>query len=80
MSQSCDLANRKLDLVLVCPFITLNESEEMNELFKSRRGKEALRQGNLPGYHLLNKCEIEGFNTDFAGIISRILETIRKES
>ena len=32
---------------------------------KSKKGKEALRRGNVPGYHLLNKCEIDGFETDY---------------
>jgi hypothetical protein len=27
--------------------------------------KESLRRGYLPGYHLLNKCEIDGFQTDY---------------
>jgi hypothetical protein len=65
MSQSCDLVQRKLDLVLVCPVWSLNEFEKKSDFFKSKKGKEALRQGNVPGYHLLNKCEIDGFQTDY---------------
>ena len=64
-SQSCDLVQRKLDLVLVCPIWPLSEFEKRSDFFKSREGKEALRRGNVPGYHLLNKCEIEGFKTDY---------------
>lgn len=65
MSQSCDLIQRKLDLVLVCPVWPLSEFEERSDFFKSKKGKEALRRGNIPGYHLLNKCEIDGFETDY---------------
>jgi hypothetical protein len=65
MSQSCDLVQRKLDLVLVCPVWPLNEFEKKSDFFKSKEGKEALRRGNVPGYHLLNKCEIDGFQTDY---------------
>jgi hypothetical protein len=65
MSQSCDLVQGKLELVLVCPVWPLSEFEERSDFFKSRKGKEALRRGNVPGYHLLNKCEIEGFETDY---------------
>jgi hypothetical protein len=65
MSQSCDLVQRKLDLVLVCPVWSLNEFEKKSDFFKSKKGKEVLRQGNVPGYHLLNKCEIDGFQTDY---------------
>lgn len=65
MSQSCDLAHGKLDLVLVCPVWPLSEFEKINDFFKSKKGKEALRRSNVPGYHLLNKCEIEGFESDY---------------
>ncbi len=35
--------------------------------FQSRNisSVEAIRRGNYPGYHMLNKCEIEGFHDDF---------------
>jgi len=65
MSQSCDLSQRKIDLVLVCPVWEFSEFEKRNDFFKSTRGREALRQGNVPGYHLLNKCDIEGYERDF---------------
>jgi len=65
MSQSCDLVQRKLDLVLVCPVWPLSEFENRSDFFRSRRGKEALRQGNVPGYHLLNKSDIKGFETEY---------------
>jgi len=55
MSQTCDLVQRKLDLVLVCPIWHLSEFENRSDFFKSRTGKEALRRGNAPGHHLLNK-------------------------
>lgn len=65
MSQSCDLVQAKIELVLVCPVWPLNLIESKSEFFKSKKGKEQLRQGNVPGYHLLNKCEKEGFIQDF---------------
>lgn len=65
MSQSCDLEEKKLDLVLVCPVWPLTEFEKTSDFFKSRKGKEALRQGNVPGYHLLNRCEMDGFKKDY---------------
>jgi hypothetical protein len=65
MSQSCDLAHHKLDNVLVSPIWPISEMGSENDFFKSRKGKESLRQGNLSGYHLLNRCELEGFETDF---------------
>jgi hypothetical protein len=64
MSQSCDLVQDKIDLVLVCPVWPLTEFGEKNTYYRGTEGKEALRRGYLPGYHLLNKCEINGFETE----------------
>ena len=61
MSQSCDLIYENVDLVLVCPVRFLTELEEESDFYRSKKGKEALKQGYSPGYHLLNKCEIDGF-------------------
>jgi hypothetical protein len=65
MSQSCDLKYSKVNLVLVCPIWPLNEFAKDNDYYNSSKGKEALRRGYTPGYHLLNKCDIEGFETDY---------------
>ena len=60
MSQSCDLVNEKLSIVLVCPYIPLETFVE--ELVAQGQNKKTqsktidnLRKGLLPGYHLLNK-------------------------
>jgi len=65
LSQSCDLDKKKVDLVLVCPFSSLTEFGDKDAFFKDNKGKDALRRGYFPSYHLLNKCEIGGFETDF---------------
>lgn len=65
MSQSCDLAQKKLDLVLVCPVWQLTEFGKQNSYYQGKDGKEALRRDYLPGYHLLNKCKISEFETDY---------------
>ena len=68
MSQSCDLVQRKLSLVLVCPYWQLSELEKVDNSYSSNTRKEALRRGNLPGLHLLNRCEIESFETDYIAV------------
>ena len=78
MSQSCDLKNKKISLVLLCPVWPL-ENLEVNNYYKSSKGKEELRKGNAPGYHLLNKCELKGYSTgyqvvDFRNIYSVSLD------
>jgi hypothetical protein len=66
MSQSCDLENRKVDIVLVCPVWSLSEFGMQNGYYGSTKGKEELRKGYSTGYHLLNSCELEGFNKDYS--------------
>jgi hypothetical protein len=64
MSQSCDLQNGKLSLVLVCPFWSMEAIEQNNPWLKSRKGKERLRMGNQPNYHLLNKPSVKDMVID----------------
>lgn len=61
MSQSCDLEQGKISLILVCPYYSLAETRFSN----NNKDKEKLRKGSFFGYHLLKKCELEGFETDF---------------
>jgi len=65
MSQSCDLAQKNLDLVLVCPVWPLSEVEREKPDYGKPKMKEKLKRGYLPGYHLLNRCSIEKFQTDY---------------
>jgi hypothetical protein len=43
MSQSCDLVQGKLDLVLVCPIWPLSKFEKTSEYYKSKIKKEKRR-------------------------------------
>jgi hypothetical protein len=67
VSQSCDLENNKVEIVLVCPYYSLEYFfENLKESDRTGRGREkkldALRQGHLPAYHLLNRDEQSGLN------------------
>ncbi len=53
LSQSCDLANDKLEILQVCPVFPLERLAAEIDFFRSKRGREELRRGSLPGYHLL---------------------------
>ncbi len=65
LSQSCDLANDKLEIVQVCPIFRLDELGTKVERFRNQRGREDLRRGYFPGFHLLNRCELPGRESDF---------------
>ncbi|NLY01065.1 MAG: hypothetical protein GXY83_33660 [Rhodopirellula sp.] len=65
LSQSCDLAHEKLEIVQVCPVWPLDQLAEQTQYFRSKRGREELRRGNLPGYQLLNRCELPRHESDY---------------
>ena len=73
VSHSCDLANDKLEVVQVCPYWTLDEIATRVEFLKGRRGREELRRGNLPGFHLLNCCMLPGLESDYLAVDFRLL-------
>ena len=62
LSQSCDLANKNIDIVLVCPYYSLKTfiqslpAEQTSSKKTVIRTIDNLRKGFLPGYHLLNKA------------------------
>lgn len=60
LSQTCDLINNKIEIVLVCPYYNLKEFiDNTPENQKSKKAIDKnidnLKKGHLPGYHLLNK-------------------------
>lgn len=63
LSQSCDLVNRKLQSVLVCPFWPIEQLPDLthDEKLKSeakrlRSISNSIRQGYLPRFHMLQAC------------------------
>lgn len=57
MTQSCDLENDKVNIVLVCPYYTWSEFIKDDPSVQSQKGKEKLwdnlKKGAEPAYHLL---------------------------
>jgi len=68
MSQSCDIENGKVDIVLVCPYYNMEDFLERHPTSKdgSKGGRskvmENLIQGNYPSYHILQKAESMNLN------------------
>jgi len=66
MSQACDIEHEKVETIVLCPVWPFKEVSD--HFLRSTDGKEALRKGNLPAYHLLNKDEdlgVEYMMVDF---------------
>lgn len=66
LSQSCDLLNRKnLPLsVLVCPVFGLEDSKEHIKSLADKKVLEEVRQGKMPGAHMLASCVLDPFPLD----------------
>ena len=65
ISQSCDLLQKKISLILLCPVWPFSDLANQGSFFAGSNGQESLRQGNVPGYQLLNRCDIDGFNREY---------------
>jgi hypothetical protein len=55
LSQACDIDHAQIDSIIVCPIWPLFNLVSRSEYYKSKVGKENLRQGKEPAYHLLNE-------------------------
>ncbi len=64
MSQSCDLLADKLDHVLLSSYWTVSRMKEFNPDHANEGFLEKIRRGNIPGYHMLNNPDVDGFADD----------------
>jgi hypothetical protein len=55
MTQACDLEHDKVNSVVLCPIWPLDEFSKDVPMLQSDKGKEELRRGNAPPFHLLDK-------------------------
>jgi hypothetical protein len=62
VTQSCDLENEKVPLVALCPIHTLAAFEETNPTYSARGRWESVRQGRVPGLHMLASPEAPSDN------------------
>ena len=63
MTQTCDIENEKVKSVLLCPCWDLWQFVDAAKEHGENWGgdlREALRRGNLPGYHLINEASQDG--------------------
>ena len=65
LSQSCDLENNKIDIVLVAPYWTFDEIEAIHgPSYVGKKYKNKFREGLVPGYHLLETCALDEFTSE----------------
>ncbi len=85
MSQTCDLVKgrEKLSEILLCS--VWNRSEIKEGHLAKPKGIEDVRRGNLPAYHLLAACSLEGISrevrvVDFRQVYSLPVSFLRQLS
>lgn len=75
MTQSCDIPRARTEFLILCPIWPLEQAAKLHSDFGARAGKETLRKGGFVGFHLLNKCELAGFERDFMVVqFERVIE------
>ena len=57
ITQSCDLANAKVQFAALCPIYGLDHFESINPDFTKRGRWESVRKGRVEGLHLLGSPE-----------------------
>lgn len=88
LSQSCDLVNDKIEIVLVCPYFPLQyfidglPNDQKSSKKAVKKFIENLKKGNQPGYHLLNKSQESGLDdyivVDFRNVYGIHIDNLRK--
>lgn len=89
MTQTCDIEHGKVRSLLLCPWWRLGtfiEAAKRNGENWGRDQREALRRGNLPGYHLHNETSQDGitielgvvdFHEVYTAPTDRVLDFVR---
>jgi hypothetical protein len=85
MTQTCDLVagREKVGTVVFCPVWLLTVYTK--GYLATPKGREEIRRGNVPAYHMLAACELAGFErgvsvVDFRQLFSLPLAFVRKRA
>ena len=76
VSQSCDMVKgrEKISEVLLCSVWKKSDFTE-GLMSKNEHWNEA-RKGGMPGFHVLKKCDLEGFKRDFSVVDFRRVHSL----
>ena len=71
ITQSCDLVkgHPKVEEVLLCAMWQLDELAQENDFVRHAKGREEIRRGNVPGFHMLNASVLPDFERPIRVII-----------
>lgn len=76
MSQTCDMVKGReyISEVLLCS--VWKRSDFTEGLMSKKDDWNNARKGRLPGFHVLNKCELKGFKRDFSVVDFRRVHSL----
>ncbi len=82
LTQSCDLDYEKVNTVIVCPHLSLEEITKAEPQFDKAKVREECRRGYLPGYHMLAESKQAGFErgvgiADFHSVFALPLDFLK---
>jgi hypothetical protein len=77
MTQACDIEHSKVNSVVLCPIWPLEGFSKDVPMLQSSKGREELRRGNSPAFHLLDKDA--DFDMDFQVVDFRELYSVPTE-
>jgi len=77
LTQACDIINDKIDSIVMCPVWALSFLMKKDSYYNSKNGRESIRQGKEPAYHLLNSYRSNDTGIDLPySIVSRQLSSV----
>ncbi len=72
LTHSCDIPKRDVDKVLVCPH------RDVMEVASRKEERANIRKGRVLAYHLIEACEIEGYEFEQRVIDFRLVTVVPK--
>ena len=81
ITQSCDIPKDAIEHVVLCPVWDIADAVRFNPRFNHPGFLERVRKDQVLGFHLLNRCDLSGYDCDyrvvqFERVIVRPKETI----
>lgn len=65
LTQSCDIQKEAVEHVVLCPVWDIKEAAKIHPMFGTPEGREGVRKGRVPAFHLLNQCDLPDYQRDY---------------
>lgn len=78
VSQACDIANDKINTLVLCSIWPLSRLIKDNSYYSSSKARESLRQGKEPSYHLVTEYKSGTISRDYSVVDFHNIYTLPK--